>query len=175
MESSEAVRSIFTSGNFSTLDWVIVAVYFLFSVGVGVWANRFVVGLKDYIVAGRSLGTALSVATMCATEFGLVTVMYAAQKGFTGGFAAFHIAMMAGVATFFVGLTGLIIVPLRKSRAMTIPEFYEIRFGRRTRILGGMVLGFGGIVNMGLVLKICSQFMVGMAGLEPEGGCCCSS
>ena len=31
---------------------------------------------------------------------GLVTVMFAAQKGFTGGFSAFHIAVVAGVVRF---------------------------------------------------------------------------
>ena len=127
-------------------------------------------GLKDYVLAGRHLGTALSVASMCATELSVVTVMYAAQKGFTGGFAAFHIALLAGMVTFFIGLTGVIIVPLRRTRVMTIPEFYEVRFGRRTRIFGGIVLGVGGILNMGLALKIASQFMVGMAGLELRGG-----
>ena len=30
---------------------------------------------------------------MTGTELGLVTVMYSAQKGFIGGFAAFHIAV----------------------------------------------------------------------------------
>ena len=42
---------------------------------------------------------------MIGTELGLVTVMYSAQKGFTGGFAAFHFApamvlMVAGSLAF---------------------------------------------------------------------------
>ena len=81
---------------FGTLDIAIVALYLLGSVAIGLWANRFITGLSGYLVAGRSLGTALSIATMTGSELGLITVMYQAQKGFTGGFAALHIGLIAG-------------------------------------------------------------------------------
>ena len=91
--------------NFSTLDWVIVVVYLAGTVVAGLYANRYIKDMADYIVAGRSLKSFISVATMLGSEIGLVTVMYAAQKGFTGGFAAFHIGLAAGVGCFVVGLT----------------------------------------------------------------------
>jgi len=100
---------------------------------------------------------------------GLITVMYSSQKGFSGGFAAFHIAVVAAIVTFFVGLTGLIVYRLRQMKILTIPEFYERRFGRRTRILGGIMLAFGGILNMGLFLKVGSIFIVGITGLSEVG------
>lgn len=170
MQSSEVIQGVFSGGNFTGLDWVIVIVYVSISLVIGIFANRFISGVSSYVVAGRNLGTALSVATMTGTELGLVTVMYSAQKGFTGGFAAFHIAVIACIATFFIGLTGFIVVPLRRTRVMTIPEFYAIRFGRRTRILGGILLAFGGILNMGLFLKIGSQFLIGATGIDPSSG-----
>ena len=61
-----------------------------------------------------------------------------------------HIGLIAGVATLVVGMTGFIVVPLRERGVMTIPEFYEQRFDRSTRIIGGSILAFGGILNMGL-------------------------
>jgi SSS family solute:Na+ symporter len=106
---------------------------------------------------------------MIGTELGLVTVMYSSQKGFTGGFAAFHIALAAAIVTLIVGLTGFIVVPLRRLNVMTIPEFYEKRFGRGVRILGGIILAFSGILNMGLFLKAGSIFVMGITGLtEPN-------
>jgi len=106
------------------------------------------------------------VATLTGTELGLITVMYSAQKGFTGGFAAFHIALIAGVATFMVGSTGFLVYRLREMRVLTIPEFYRRRFGRKTQILGGIMMAFGGILNMGLFLKVGSMFLVGITGLS---------
>jgi SSS family solute:Na+ symporter len=48
---------------------------------------------------------------------------------------------------------------------MTIPEYYEIRFGRGVRILGGIILALSGILNMGLFLKAGSLFVMGITGL----------
>ncbi len=162
--------SVFSGGHFSLIDWLIVIGYVSISIFIGLFARRFISGVADYVVAGRHLGTALSVATMTGTEMGLITVMYSAQKGFTGGFASFHIAVIACIVTFLVGLTGFIVVPLRRTKAMTIPEYYEMRFGRPARILGGILLAFGGILNMGLFLKVGSQFIIGVTGIDPSGG-----
>ncbi|RMF71662.1 MAG: sodium:solute symporter family protein [Planctomycetota bacterium] len=154
----------FTS-NFSSVDWAIVAAYLLGSVVIGFYANRYVSNMTDYVVAGRALRSRLAIATMIGSELGLVTVMYSAQKGFTGGFAAFHIGLVAGFVTLLVGLSGFLVAPLREMGVMTIPEFYERRFGRGVRVLGGVMLALGGILNMGLFLKAGSLFIAGLIGM----------
>jgi len=151
--------------NFSSLDWCIVVGYLMTVVAVGVYIRRYITNVTDFIVAGRGLKTFLAIATMIGTELGLITVMYSSQKGFSNGFAAFHIALAAAIVTLVVGLTGFIVVPLRRMKVMTIPEFYEKRFGRGVRILGGIILAFSGILNMGLFLKAGSLFVMGITGL----------
>jgi SSS family solute:Na+ symporter len=151
--------------NFSSLDWCIVVGYLIIIVAVGVYIKRYISNVTDFIVAGRGLKTFLAIATMIGTELGLVTVMYSSQKGFTGGFAAFHIALAAAIVTLIVGLTGFIVVPLRRLNVMTIPEYYERRFGRGVRILGGIILALSGILNMGMFLKAGSLFVMGITGL----------
>ena len=150
--------------NFTMLDWAIVIAYPLISLGIGLYVRKLVVNIQDFIVAGRGLGVCLGIATMTGTELGLITVMYSSQKGFTGGFAAFHIALIAGIVTFIVGATGFIVFRLREMGVMTIPEFYERRFNRQTRILGGIMMAFGGILNMGLFLSVSAKFIVGITG-----------
>lgn len=154
---------------FSVIDGVIVVIYLALSLLIGVWVRRYARDMTAYIGADRKVGTWLGVATMLGTEMGLVTVMYSAQKGFTGGFAAFHIALIAGVSTLLIGATGFIVGPLRRAEVLTIPEYYEKRFSRRVRVLGGCILAFGGILNMGLFLKVGSKFLVGITGLSGEG------
>lgn len=151
--------------HFSVLDWCIIVVYLTFIVSIGVYIRRYISNVTDFIVAGRALKTLLAIATMIGTELGLVTVMYAAQKGFTGGFAAFHIALAAAIVSLTIGLTGFIVVPLRRMRVMTIPEFYQKRFGRGVQILGGAILAFSGILNMGLFLKAGALFVMGITHL----------
>ncbi len=154
--------------NFGILDWCIVVGYLIAIVSVGVYIRKYIASATDFIVAGRSLKTFLAIATMIGTEMGLITVMYSAQKGFTGGFAAFHIAFAAAIVTLLVGLTGFIVVPLRRMEVMTIPEFYERRFGRNVRILGGVILAFSGILNMGMFLKAGAMFVYGVTGMSSE-------
>jgi SSS family solute:Na+ symporter len=166
---NELVSQAFAETNFSPIDWCIVAVYLCISLAIGLFVKRFATNMKSYIAAGQSVGVWLGIATMTGTELGLVTVMYSAEKGFKGGFAAFHIAVLAGIVTFFVGCTGFIVAPLREQGVLTIPEYYDRRFGRRTRILGGIILAGAGILNMGMFLKIGSMFIVGVTGLSQEG------
>ena len=108
--------------NFSTLDWILVALYLSISVVIGLFVKKYVRNMTTYLGAGRAIGTCLGIATMTGTEMGLITVMYSSQKGFTGGFAAFHIALAAAIVTFIVGATGFIVCRLREMKVLTIPE-----------------------------------------------------
>lgn len=165
----ESFAGVFAETNFTMFDWGIVVLYLVLSVSIGVLANKYVGSLSDYIVAGRGMRTALGIATLTGTEMGLVTVMYSAQKGFTGGFAAFHIGVMAGLLALFVGVTGFIVARLRREEVLTIPEYYGKRFGKKAQVLGGLMLAFGGILNMGMFLKAGSMFIVGITGLPDDG------
>ena len=113
--------------NFQMIDWIIVGCYLSISLIIGILVTRYATSMTAFIGAGRSVGPWLGVATMTGTEMGLITVMYMAQAGFTGGFAAFHMAVIAGSGTLFVGLTGFIVAPLRAEKVLTIPEYYEKR------------------------------------------------
>lgn len=152
--------------NFSGVDWVIVGCYLLGTVTVGLYVNRFISNMADYVVAGRAVRTWLAVASMTGSELGLVTVMFAAQKGFTGGFSAFHIAVVAGVVPLLVGFTGFIVVPLRRLGVMTIPQYYGLRFGQGVRVYGGILLAVAGILNMGMFLKAGAIFVTALTGLN---------
>lgn len=165
----EQLDAIVQGTNFSGIDWGIVVVYLVVSVAIGIIANKYIGNMTDYVVAGRGVRTALSVATLTGTELGLVTVMYNAQVGFEGGFASFHIGLFAGVVTFFVGFTGFIVADLRRHKVLTIPEFYGKRYGQGVQIYGALLLSLGGIFCMGLYLNTGAKFIVGITGLPMDG------
>ncbi|MCP4725804.1 MAG: sodium:solute symporter family protein [bacterium] len=156
--------------NFGTIDWVIVCVYVCIPVVIGIMVRKYITQLSDFIVAGRSLRLFIAIATMTGTELGLVTVMYNSELGFLHGYSAFHVAVIESVCIFAIGITGFIVYKLREMKVMTIPEFYEKRFGRRTRIVGGTILALGGILNMGLFLQAGARFMRGITGYADPAG-----
>ena len=164
-----AALEILQQTNFGMVDWAIVICYPMISVVIGLIVRKYITNMKDFVTAGQGLGTCLGIATLTGTELGLITVMYSAEKGFKYGFSSFHIALVAGVVTFFVGITGFLIYRLRTMGVLTIPGFYRRRFGRKTQILGGIMMAVAGILNMGLFLKVGAMFIVGITGMDPTG------
>ena len=151
------------------IDLIICGSYLLFVIWLGFFSKNHVHTIVDYLVAGRKVTPYLGVASLGGTELGLITVMYNAQKGFSTGLSSLHMPIIAGVVTLIIGLTGFIVVPLRRLKVLTIPEFYEFKFDKSTRVLGAIILVLAGVLNMGLFLKVAAVFVAVIFGLSPTG------
>jgi len=148
------------------LDGSIVGVYLLVTMIAGLMVRKYVGNVEDFLVAGREMDVYLGIASLAATEFGIVTCMYTAQNGYEKGFAGATPGILMAVAMAGVGLTGFVIKPLRDSGVITIPELLEQRFGGRIRWAAGVVIVLGGLLNMGVFLRTGGQFLVLVAGLN---------
>lgn len=148
------------------LDWVIIVVYMLGCMVAGIWMRRYVRDVDDFAVAGREMDLNLGVASLAATEVGIVTVMYGAQAGFENGFAGAVPGILGCIAMLIIGWTGFVIGPLRTAGVMTIPELFEKRFGKLVRWLAGLVVVLGGLLNMGMFLRLGGQFLTYVVGVD---------
>lgn len=153
---------------FSIIDWIILVAYLVFTVGVGLWAKRYVEDLSGYMVAGRRVKLSLGIATFAATEIGTITLMYFSELGYVSGFSCFIIGILGLLGYMVVGKTGFIIEPLRRLKVMTIPEFYQLRYSRNVRLLGGIILFLGGVLNMGIFLKFDGIFLSEVMGFGSD-------
>jgi SSS family solute:Na+ symporter len=72
------------------------------------------------------------------------------------------------VATFLIGVTGFCVKPLRDSGAVTLPELLERRYGSFVRWLSGVVIVMGGLLNMGVFLKVGGDFLCLVCGFDIE-------
>jgi len=154
--------------NFAFLDGGIVGLYILAVIIVGVIVRRYVSKVDQFLVAGRELNIYLGIASLSACEFGIVTCMYTAQNGYKFGFAGVTPGILLAAAMLIIGVTGFGINPLRKSSVMTIPQLFEKKFGPRIRWLSGVVIVLGGLLNMGVFLRMGGDFLVVVCGLKPE-------
>jgi solute:Na+ symporter, SSS family len=132
----------------------------------GLYVRKYVGKVEDFLLAGREMDVYLGIASLAATEFGIVTCMYTAQNGYKFGFAGATPGILMALAMLFVGLTGFVIKPLRDSGVTTIPELIEKTFGPRIRWAAGVVIVLGGLLNMGVFLRIGGQFLVIVAGMN---------
>jgi solute:Na+ symporter, SSS family len=148
------------------LDGSIVGLYLLVTMVAGLMVRKYVGKVEHFLVAGREMDVYLGIASLAATEFGIVTCMYTAQNGYEKGFAGATPGILMAIAMAVVGLTGFVIKPLRDSGVMTIPELLEKRFGPRVRWAAGVVIVLGGLLNMGVFLRTGGEFLVLVAGLD---------
>jgi Na+/proline symporter len=151
----------------SALDWGIVVSYVLGCATIGFLVKRSVRHVADFAVAGRSVGLNMGVAAMTCTGTGMVAMMYTAEMGFRYGFAGAVPGIIGGLASLLVGGTGFMIGPLRKARVITIPELLERNYGKGVRWLAGIVIATGGLLNMGIFLRLAGEFFVHATGLDP--------
>src|SRR3989442_14282968 len=111
------------------IDGSIVGLYLLATMIAGVAVRKYVAKVEHFLVAGREMNVYLGIASLAATEFGIVTCMYTAQNGYEKGFAGAMPGLCKAIAMAVIGLTGFCIKPLRESGVINIPEMVEQRFG----------------------------------------------
>lgn len=151
--------------NYTIFDTFIIIIYLGLTVYLGLRAKKYIENSEGYFVAGRKVKLALGIATLVATEIGTVTFMYMAEFGFTMGFSSFFMGILNMIGFIIIGYTGFIVSGLRKLKIMTIPEFYEIKYNKNVRLLGGIVLFLSGVLNMGIFLKFDAIFLSETMGL----------
>ncbi len=149
------------------IDGSIVGLYLLATMVAGVMVRKYVGKVEHFLVAGREMNVYLGIASLAATEFGIVTGMYAAQSAFKHGFSGAVPGLCMALAMFVVGYTGFCVKPLRDSGVITIPELLERRYGKFVRWLSGVVIVLGGLLNMGVFLRVGGQFLVVCCGVDP--------
>lgn len=119
----------------STLDLLIIGLYLIFMIGVGLWFVRRVKGNNDFYVAGRSLGTVVMMATVCATIIGGSAMMGRAAKAYSEGFVCVMTALPYMIGMFaFSAYSGRIHQVGVAHDITSIPELVGKRFGKPTKI-----------------------------------------
>jgi Na+/proline symporter len=152
----------------SNIDWIIVIGYVAGCAVLGILVKRYVRQVADFAVAGRSVGVNMGVAGMTCCGTGMVAMMYTSEMGFCYGFAGALPGIIGAVASLLVGTTGFMVAPFRRAKVITVPEMLERRFGKRVRWLAGLVAALGGLLNMGIFLRLGGEFLVHVTGLDPS-------
>jgi len=118
-------------------DWSLIGVYFLFSLGVGLYFSRRAGrNLENFFISGRSLPWWIAGTSMVATTFGadtpLAVTEIVAKNGIAGNWLWWNF-VFGGMLTVF-----LFARLWRRSEVLTDLEFIELRYsGRPAALLRG--------------------------------------
>jgi len=122
-----------------TVDWIVIAGYFLIIIGLAWWVIRKQKKTTDgYFLAGRSLGWFIVGASIFASNIGSEHLVGLAGSGATDGVAMAHYELHA----WCLLVLGWVMVPFyMRSKVFTMPEFLERRFSPTARtVLSGISL-----------------------------------
>jgi Na+/proline symporter len=153
---------------FALLDAAIAAASLAVTLWIGVRVKRYVGTIESYLVASRGMGLYVGAASLLSTEVGIITYMYEAQFGFVAGFSAFAVGLITFAVCLAVGRTGFVITRLREMRILTVPEYFEKRYGRGVRVLAGVLMALGGSLNLGIFPIIEARFLAIVTGIPPR-------
>ncbi len=114
-----------------SLDWIIIAGYFLIILGLAWWVIKQRQDTStDYFLAGRHLGWFIIGASIFASNIGSEHLVGLAGSGATDGVAMAHYELHA----WCLLVLGWVMVPFyMRSKVFTMPEFLERRFSPAAR------------------------------------------
>ena len=123
--------------NLSLLDWTVIAAYFLFNLGIGIYYARRATGsTSEFFLSGRNVPWWLAGTSMVATTFAADTPLavtgFVAKNGIAGNWLWWNF-VMSGMLTVF-----LFARLWRRAGVMTDIEFAELRYsGKPAAFLRG--------------------------------------
>ena len=116
-----------------------VVVYFLVTIGIGLWAAQRVKNSRDYLIAGRSLPLYMNMATVFATWFGAETVLSVSAtfaKDGLGGIVADPFG--SSFCLFFVAL--FFARAFYRMDLLTIGDFYHKRYSKPVEVVTSVAI-----------------------------------
>ena len=121
-----------------TIDYLVLAVYFIGMSGIGVWAMKRVKGQEDFFMGGRSFGKLLQTFAAFGAGTGSSDPINTGRATFIGGMSGMWSVMFWLFVTPFYWITG---VWYRRMRHLTLGDWFVERY--ESRGLGAAYSLFG--------------------------------
>jgi SSS family solute:Na+ symporter len=132
-----------------TIDYVILALYFVFVVGIGVALKRYMRSSTDFFLSGRSIPAWVAGLAFLSANLGAQEVIGMAASGAKYGIATSHFYWVGAIpAMVFVGV---FMMPFYYgSRARSVPEYLRLRFDEKTRGLNAVSFAVMTVFSSGI-------------------------
>ena len=153
--------------NLTFIDWLIVVVMLAFMIWGVLYSKKLMQSVSDFLAAGRSAGRYLISMSNGMAQLGAITIVGMLEINYISGFALRWWEFTNGVIILLITVSGWVVYRFRQTRAMTMAQFFEIRYNRKFRIFAGLLAFVSGIINFGLFPIVGARFFIYFIGL-PE-------
>jgi SSS family solute:Na+ symporter len=144
----------------SFIDSLIVAVPLIVVLAVTLYARRYLKSVADFMAGGRLGGRYLL--STARSEMGAGAIAYVSMFAWFshGGFSLVWWKQLAAPVGLILSISGFVIYRYRQTRALTLGQFFEMRYNRKFRLVTGGLSFIAGLLNFGVIPVIGGKFMV---------------
>jgi SSS family solute:Na+ symporter len=133
----------------TSIDWLIMTMYFVFVLGIGWLLKRYTKTSTDFFLAGRAIPAWVCGLAFLSANLGAQEVIGMAASGAKYGIATSHFYWIGAIpAMVFVGI---FMMPFYYgSRARSVPEYLRLRFDEKTRAFNAISFAVMTVFSSGI-------------------------
>jgi SSS family solute:Na+ symporter len=146
-------------------DWGIVVAVFVFILTLAVSSKKLMRSVSDFLAAGRTGGRYLVSMSQGTAALGAITIVGMLEMNYIAGFNLRWWEMINAVVLVGISVSGWVLYRFRRTRALTMAQFFEMRYSRSFRIFAGLLAFASGLVNFGIFPAVSARFFIYFCGL----------
>ena len=144
------------------VDYLLVALYFVFVIGIGIMARRSVSSSLDFFLSGRSLPAWVTGLAFISANLGAVEIMGMSANGAQFGIPTVHYFWVGAVPAML--FLGVVMMPFYYgSKVRSVPEFMRKRFGTGAHLVNALSFALAQLliagINLFLLAKIVNMLL----------------
>ena len=149
--------------NASPIDYLLVAVYFVFVLGIGFIARRQVSDSIDFFLSGRSLPAWVTGLAFVSANLGAVEIMGMSANGAQYGLATVHYFWIGAIPAML--FLGVVMMPFYYgSKVRSVPEFMFRRFGTGAHLVNALSFAVAQLLIAGVNLYLLGTIVNALLG-----------
>lgn len=146
------------------IDWMLIALPVIGLLGIGIYTQRYLKSVSDFLSGGRLAGRYLLAVAKGEMQAGAVVFVAMFEIIDKSGFTMTWWAWISTPVGLIVAISGFVIYRYRETRSLTLAQFFEIRYSKSFRVFTGF-LGFAaGILNFGIIPAVGARFLTYFLG-----------
>src|SRR6476661_2906299 len=147
----------------NAVDYLILATYFVFVLGIGLLARRHVSDSVDFFLSGRSLPAWVTGLAFISANLGAVEIMGMSASGAQFGLPTVHYYWIGAIPAML--FLGLVMMPFYYgSKVRSVPEFMLRRFGPGAHLVNSISFAVAQLLIAGVNLYLLATLVEALLG-----------